>query len=315
MPDLSLSSSYRHCRSIARSAARNFYYGFLLLPAAKRDSLCALYAFMRGADDIADSPGELAPKRAGLASLRSSLIAALAGDPSPLAGDPLVWPALCHTVASCSIPSRYLSDLISGTEMDLSISRYSTFPQLRDYCYHVAGAVGLACIHVFGFTDPRAPEFAEKLGIAFQLTNILRDVTKDFQMGRIYLPEEDLARFACRPEDLSSAPGANWRQLIQFQSERAWQFYDEASPLLSLVSRDSQPALWALARIYSGILQKIDARHFDVFAPPPARLSSAEKVWLLARARLGWRGPLYATRSHSDPRRRPGRSVLGRRAL
>jgi phytoene synthase len=318
MPDPSLSLSYDHCRNIARSVARNFYYGFLLLPAQKRDNLCALYAFMRDADDIADSPGELPQKRAALAALRSSLAQALAGKSAPATGDLLVWPALRHTVETCSIPPQYLNDLISGTEMDLTISRYDTFAQLRDYCYHVAGAVGLSCIYVFGFSDPRAPVLAEKMGVAFQLTNILRDVPKDYQMGRIYLPAEDLALFGCRPEDLAShpaSPGPHWRELIRFEIARAWEFYEEASSLLTLVSRGSQPALWALARIYSGILGKIEAREFDVFTPPPARLSSAEKVWLLARARLGLRGLHHGTRNDSDPGRRSGRSILGRRAL
>src|SRR5271170_2464413 len=194
MPEvISVPASYEYCRNLARVAARNFYYGFRLLPSAKRDALCALYAFMREVDDISDEPGELAVKQRGLADRRAEMDRALAGErlPSP------VWPAFRDTLERYNIPSRYLHDLISGAEMDLTVNVYETFDRLREYCYRVAGTVGLCCVHVFGFSEPSAPELAERLGIAFQLTNILRDVSKDYEMGRVYLPQEDLDRFDC----------------------------------------------------------------------------------------------------------------------
>lgn len=286
MPDPAVVAAYLHCRKIARSAARNFYYGFVLLPDAKRDALCALYAFMRGVDDISDEPGALEEKRIGLSRLRVEMDRALAGESTK---DP-VWIALRDTVSRFRIPQCYLHDLISGAEMDLTISAYETFEDLRKYCYHVAGAVGLCCLYVFEFTDPQAPELAEKLGVAFQLTNILRDVRSDYAIGRTYLPREDLVKYGCDTErefkQGNASEGA--ANLLRFETERAWQFYREGWKLLSLVSADSRAALWAMARIYSGILEKIAKGGIAVLKGRRARLSAAEKTWILLRAWLGW---------------------------
>ena len=286
MPDPVVSAAYMHCRKIARSAARNFYYGFVLLPDAKRDALCALYAFMRGVDDISDEPGALEEKRFGLSKLRGEMEHTLAGKNT----DDPVWIALRDTVSRFGIPQQYLHDLISGAEMDLTVSTYETFEDLRKYCYHVAGAVGLCCLYVFEFTDPKAPELAEKLGIAFQLTNILRDVRGDYAMGRTYLPREDLMKFGCDAEREFKQGNASecTEKLLAFEAERAWQFYREGWKLLPLVNVDSRGALWAMARIYSGILAKIDKHGVAVLNGERARLSTAEKMWILLRARLGW---------------------------
>jgi 15-cis-phytoene synthase len=315
MPEApALAASIAHCRKLARSAARNFYYGFRLLPAEKRDALCALYAFMRGVDDISDEPGDLASKTRGLAECRARMDRALADDAAELEKD-LVWPAFRHFVHRFGIPVRYLHDLISGAEMDLTVARYETFERLREYCYRVAGTVGLCCVYVFGFSDPGAAGLAETLGIAFQLTNILRDIPKDYRMGRVYLPQEDMARFDCRPEDLGAPhAGPNLASLVQFEAARAWKFYEEGWSLIPLVERDSRSALWALARIYSGILEKIEMRNWDVLAAPSARLSTAEKVWVLAQARLGWDGADDVPRKRDSDRRRAGGPFLGRRA-
>jgi phytoene synthase len=227
-----------------------------------------------------------------------------------------MWPAFRHTVTHYEIPLRYLHDLISGAEMDLTVHSYETFDRLREYCYRVAGTVGLCCLYVFGFTDPRAPELAEKLGIAFQLTNILRDLPRDLCMGRVYLPQEDLRRFGCTREMLSQQASDDpaFQSLMRFEADRAWLFYGEGWPLLSLVSADSRSALWALARIYSGILAKIETRNYDVLSSPPAGLSAAEKIWILARARLGWRSENDALRIRDRHRRRAGGPLLRRRA-
>src|SRR5262245_29053089 len=201
MPDdRQLASSYEYCRRTARAAARNFYYGFALLPPEKRDALCALYVFMRRADDISDSEQE-PNKRERLLEWRALMDRALQGD----YGGSRVLPAFHDTVKRYGIPASYLHDLLAGAEMDLSVKRYPTFELLARYCYCVAGAVGLCCVHVFGFEDPKALELASKLGTAFQLTNILRDVPEDFAMGRIYLPQEDLERFGCAESELANA--------------------------------------------------------------------------------------------------------------
>lgn len=306
MPDNAVADSYRHCRKIARSAARNFYYGFVLLPDAKRDGLCALYAFMRGVDDIADEPGALAEKKRRLGELRQEMDRALASRDT---SDP-VWTALRHAVSHFGIPSRYLHDLLSGAELDLTVSSYATFEDLRKYCYHVAGAVGLCCLYVFGFTDPQAPDLAEKLGIAFQLTNILRDVRADGAIGRTYIPREDLVKFGCDPREFKEGAASDpARALFRFETERAWQFYREGGKLLPLVSADSRAALWAMARIYSGVLRKIEDRGAAVLSGEPARLSTAEKLWTLLRARMGWFEENDGLRERDRDWRRTGGAV------
>lgn len=285
-----MAASYEHCRNLAWVAARNFYYGFALLPAPKRDALCALYAFMRKADDISDSEGNQQKKDQGLKAWRNALDQALKGNYN---GNKL-WPAFHHTIEHYRIPPAYFHDLMDGAEMDLSVRRYETFEDLSRYCYCVAGTVGLCCVHVFGFQDRKVLDLAPKLGIAFQMTNILRDVAEDFAMGRVYLPQTDLKQFGCTEQDLSSkAAGPAFVQLMRFEADRAWSLYEEGSKLLSLVDRDSRAALWTLMRIYSGVLAKIESIHYDVLARPHPGLSSLEKAWIMLRAGTGlWKSGL-----------------------
>jgi phytoene synthase len=280
-----VATSFKHCRKLAKAAARNFYYGFALLPPAKRDALCALYAFMRHADDISDSKAASnEDKRVRLQAWRQSLDRALAGQ----FDGSLILPAFHHTVKHYAIPSEYFFDLMAGAVTDIEHHRYTTFDDLRQYCYRVAGTVGLCCTHVFGFLDPVALDLAEKLGIAFQLTNILRDVAEDYAMDRIYLPQEDLDRFGCTERDIaqrSASPA--FVKVMRFESERAWQFYDEGVRLQRLISEDSRAALWTLTRIYSGILRKIESIHYDVLATPHPGLSRLEKASIMLRAGTG----------------------------
>ncbi len=305
-----VSCSYVECRRVAKNSASNFYYAFFMLPQAKRDALCALYAFMRLVDDVSDTVGSEDDKKRGLARWRAALDAAVAGDVS---GHPIL-PAFADTINRFHIPPRYFHDLISGAEMDLTVSNYATFERLREYCYRVAGTVGLTCLHVFGYDDPHAPDLAEKLGIAFQLTNILRDVPKDYEMGRIYLPQEDLEKFGVRPEELARGPlTPAVRDLFAFEAGRAWSFYREGAKLIPDVHSDARAALWALARIYSGLLLRIEARGYDVFSER-VRLSTPEKTGILLRARFGWYSQHNVIEERDRDRRRPGGTVLGRRA-
>ncbi len=305
-----LALSYSECRRVAREAASNFYYAFYMLPQAKRDALCALYAFMRLVDDVSDTLGSTADKQRGLATWRAALDAAVTGDVS---GHPIL-PAFADTIRRFEIPQRYFHDLISGAEMDLTVGSYQTFERLREYCYRVAGTVGLTCLHVFGFDDPHAPELAEKLGIAFQLTNILRDVPKDYEMGRVYLPLEDLAQFGVRTEQLARGPMTpEMRDLFAFEAARARSFYREGVELISRVHADSRSALWALSRIYSSLLRRIEDRGYDVFSER-VRLSAPEKTGILLRARLGWYSQHNVLEERDRDRRRPGGTFLGRRA-
>ena len=308
--DPGVANSYQECRRIARASASNFYYAFFMLPQAKRDALCALYAFMRLVDDVSDTVGSVADKQRGLASWRAALDAAVAND---VTSHPIL-PAFADTLDRFRIPPRYFHDLISGAEMDLTVAEYPTFDRLREYCYRVAGTVGLTCLHVFGFDDPHAPELAEKLGIAFQLTNIIRDIPKDYEMGRVYLPLEDLAQFGVRGEDLGRGPVTpEMRALLEFETRRAWDFYREGVELIPRVHQDARAALWALARIYSSLLRRIEARGYDVFSER-VRLGSSEKAGILLRARLGWYSQTNVLEERDRDRRRPGGTFLRRRA-
>jgi squalene synthase HpnC/squalene synthase HpnD len=306
----SVARSYAECRRVARESASNFYYAFFMLPQAKRDGLCALYAFMRLVDDVSDTVGSMADKQRGLARWRAALDAATAGDVS---GHPIL-PAFADTIGRFRIPPRYFHDLISGAEMDLTVGEYPTFDRLREYCYRVAGTVGLTCLHVFGFDDPHAPDLAEKLGIAFQLTNILRDVRGDYEMGRVYLPLEDLERFGVRRESLGRGPvTTEMRALLEWEAARAWKFYGEGVELIPLVNEDARAALWALAQVYSSLLRRIEARGYDVFSER-VRLSTPKKTGILLRARLGWYSQTNVLEKRDRDRRRPGGTFLGRRA-
>jgi phytoene synthase len=185
-----------------------------------------------------------------------------------------------------NMPARYLHDLISGAEMDLTVKSYPTFDRLREYCYRVAGTVGLTCTHVFGFRDARALDLAEKLGLAFQLTNIIRDVGDDYAMGRVYLPEEDLAQYNVNREDFARDEATlGVRELLRFEAERAWQCYEEGAPLLNLIEPESRASLWLLVHTYSALLARIEDLDFAVFGER-VRLSKAEKLVFIAKARF-----------------------------
>jgi squalene synthase HpnC/squalene synthase HpnD len=305
--------SYAECNRIARAARSSFYLAFFGLRKEKRNALCALYAFMRLIDDVSDEPGDLEAKRQALARWRGILDQAIGGHTNAHA----VLPALADTIERFQIPTRYFHDLILGAEMDLTVPTYATFDRLSEYCYRVAGTVGLTCLHVFGFNDPKAPDLAERLGLAFQLTNIIRDVGSDYAMGRIYLPQEDLDRFGIRAEELRGPVTPQLAELLAFEAERAWQMYREGAPLVSRVNADSQATLWALVRTYSSLLARIEEREFDVFASRIS-LSSAEKIQYLLTAGLAarragwWKGDVLAKRSSN--RRRTGGAVVRRRA-
>lgn len=283
-----LDASYAYCQALARRRAKNFYYSFRVLPAAKRRALCAVYAFMRECDDLSDEPrpGGLTAAKAAMEAWRNDLDAALDGR-SP--AHPL-WPAFTDTARQYAIPARIFHDMIDGVSTDLEPHDFLTFAQLYRYCYQVASVAGLATIHIFGFDDPAAPLLAEKCGVAFQLTNIIRDVREDALNGRVYLPREDRERFGVLPEHLNAATLAEpLRDLLSFEGQRAADYYRESAPLVSMVRPDSRPALWALIEIYGRLLNKIRARRFEVLAGR-IRLSGFEKSAIALRALAGLTG-------------------------
>jgi phytoene synthase len=281
-----LACSFAYCEAVARRQAGNFYHAFRLLPADQRRALCALYAFLRVADDIADGPGPASARAGPLQEWRAQLGDALGG----LYRHP-VHPALHHAVACFGIPPRHLEEVLDGVAMDLATSHYDTFKDLYQYCYRVASAVGLSCIHVWGFSGEQAAAHAEAAGIALQLTNILRDVGEDSGRGRVYLPREDLARFGYPPEGLAQGRcDAAFRALMRFEVDRARGYYARAELLAPLLRPPGRAVFLVLLRTYRGLLDAIEARDYDVFRSRVG-LPRWKKLWLAARAlpvRWGW---------------------------
>jgi phytoene synthase len=269
--------SYDYCRRVARKRAKNFYYSFLLLSAQQRKAMCAIYAFMRYCDDLSDEPGAT---RGAMERWRGELEEVLEGR---FSGHP-VWPAFHHTVRRFGIPHDYFREMIAGVASDLTPRRIETFDDLYRYCYQVASVVGLTIVHIFGFDTRTALPLAEKCGIAFQLTNILRDIREDAAKERIYLPLEDLRRFGVSAEDLGAGNRTEaFMRLMHFEAARARSYYQESMPLLDLVHPRSRPSLWALITIYSRLLERIEKTGYDVLSRR-VRLSTLEKSWILARA-------------------------------
>ena len=297
-----LAMAYSVCRGITRSNAKNFYYAFLLLPKRKREALCAVYAFMRRCDDITDDPSlSFEERRSKLDTWLDALHRAQQGEPSD---DPILL-ALTHTQRRYTITAGLLDELAMGTAMDVESRsenlgaplsadaaalrltvQYKTFEDLKLYCYRVASVVGLVCIHIFGYRDPAAEPLAEQCGLAFQLTNIIRDVKEDAAMGRVYLPEEDLAKFGLSAVDLLANPdAARFRPLLTLEADRAREFYQAGDQLIPYISEDSQPALWVLVNIYRRLLEKIAERQYDVFTGKVS-LTVSEKLRVLGKGFL-----------------------------
>jgi len=288
-----LHMAYSVCRGITRSRARNFYYGFLVLPKRKRQALCAVYAFMRRCDDIADNPLLSShERRQKLDAWVEAFHNAQAGFPTD---DPILL-ALTDAQRRFHIPLGLLDALAFGTCMDaeepgadeaesssgLRVD-YHSFQDLERYCYHVASVVGLVCIRIFGYTNPEAEPLAERVGLAFQLTNIIRDVKEDAALGRVYLPKEDIEQFGIYPADLTLQPDpARLRPLLELQAERAFENYRAADKLMPLISEDSQPALWVLVTIYRSLLEKIVHLNYDVFTRKVS-LSRRDKLTILGK--------------------------------
>lgn len=270
------------CRAVTKASRSNFAYAFLVLPKAKRDALYAIYAFCRISDDVVDEaaaangpgPGSVAPAER-LAAWRAELDACFRGTPRHA-----VTQRLAEVLTRLPIPRTYFDELLNGVEMDLVKTRYATFAELEQYCYRVAGVVGLMCIEVFGYSRSETRRYAEHLGTAFQLTNILRDVGCDGAKGRIYLPQEDLARFGCaEAEILERRLTPAFRALMRFQVARAESYYDAARGALPRVDRRPMLPAEIMRAIYSRLLRQIEDRAFDVYTRP-IRLSDARRLTL-----------------------------------
>ena len=298
-----LEAAYLVCRQVAKREAKNFYYSFRVLPKAKRDAMCAVYTFMRQADDLADDESLSLEERcermeAWRDDWRRSRASGTTNDP--------VFLAVADTQRRFGIPDALLEQLVEGTAMDLQplpaggmrvrveragemreLQGYEAFGDLYRYCYLVASVVGLVCIRIFGYSDARAELLAEKTGVAFQLTNILRDVKEDAERGRVYLPQEMLREFGVTNEDVLAmasgrALGANERAMLVALSVQAWEYYESARELLPMIDADSRAALWVLVKIYSDLLGLIDRRQGDVFSVR-VRVPASQKMFALVR--------------------------------
>jgi phytoene synthase len=248
--------------------------------------MCALYAFLRTTDDLADGPGNLEGKRNALARWQLQLEQALAGRYSHR-----LHAAFHDTMAVNAIPREYVEALFEGVGMDLALVRYATFHELYGYCYRVASIVGLSCIHIWGFQDSRAKAFAESAGIGFQLTNILRDLGEDSARGRIYLPQEDLERFGYSTERLCRGErDQRFCELMRFQVLRARSFYDASSGLSALLAPPGRAVFTIMSRTYRALLDAIERRNYDVFSSRVS-LGPFVKLGFVVQAlpiRLGW---------------------------
>jgi phytoene synthase len=276
----SVDAAYEHCAAVTRRAHSNFYWGFRLLPTERRRGLTAVYAFCRAADDMADDPGMRSDPVRMIARWREELHAAYAGRPTHPIGV-----ALADTVVRFAVPRAHFDAVVDGVEMDLRRTRYDRWDgDLAEYCYRVAAAVGLIAIEIFGYENPSARDYAVNLGLAFQLTNILRDVAEDAARGRIYLPREDLARFECAEADvLAGRCTEPFRRLMAFECARAGEYYGRARFSLAEEDRPSLAAAEAMRLIYEQLLRRVMFRRYDVFGPR-VQLTGAEKAALAIAA-------------------------------
>jgi phytoene synthase len=234
---------------------------------------------MRYCDDLSDDEG-VSDRAGSIARWKQDLQAALSGQ----APDHALWPAFTDAVKRYNIPHEYFFEMIEGVGSDIEPRRIQTFDELYDYCYHVASVVGLTIIHIFGFDSSAALPLAERCGVAFQLTNIIRDVREDAEKGRIYIPAEDLARFKVDPEDLRTPQlSPALRQLLAFEAQRARQYYVDSAPLVPMVHERSQASLRALIAIYSRLLDRIAGSQYEVLSQR-VRVPTWEKVWILGRS-------------------------------
>jgi phytoene synthase len=268
-------------RSITRKSASNLALAFVLLPKAKRQGMTALYAFCREVDDAADEESvPVDQRRERLAAWRADIARACKGE-QPVMG---VNQELQPVIAAHKLPYQLFDELIRGVEMDLEIKRYKTFEHLEEYCYRVASVVGLLSIEIFGYQNAACREYANHLGKALQLTNILRDVRTDAERGRIYLPLSELARFKVEPEEILKFQYTDrFRSLAASVADRARHFYQLAGQTLPQEDRKSMAAAELMGSVYWRLLHKLEASQYDVFGPHPTRLSSGQKLLLIAR--------------------------------
>ena len=278
MAAIDVEIGYQESRDITRREAKNFYYAFLTLPQERRRAIYVAYAFCRYCDDAVDTAESVDQKMATLESLHASLNDAYTGRTS----DPLFL-ALADVADRHDIPEEYFKQVIHGVESDLTKVRYQDFEELRSYCYQVASVVGLICLQIFGYKDDSAREHAIDLGLAMQLTNIARDIQEDLGLGRIYLPQDEIARFGYSEEALEAGiVNESFIDLMRFQAQRARGYFDSGFKLLPYLSPRSRACPAVMGQLYSKVLQRIEEAEFDVFQYRIS-LSKTEKLRVTAQ--------------------------------
>lgn len=281
---MTLFEAQSYCSALTKQSGSNFYYSFLFLPRPRREAMYSIYAFCREVDGAVDDAPRGSDPKAQLNRWRAELDAAYHGQPTHP-----VTISLADHIRRLNIPRKHFEDLIAGVEMDLTTTRYATFDDLSVYCYRVASVVGLICLHVFGTLSPPATRYAIDLGMAFQMTNILRDLGPDADRNRIYLPLEDLSRFGYREADLLSRTySPNLVELLRFECAHTQKFYAaalEAVRALPPADRRALTAAEIMRGVYARILRRIEHSGYRVFGPritlPPAhRMAIAAGAWL-----------------------------------
>lgn len=282
-------AAYEACREITKAEARNFYFGFVLLPPDRRAAIYAAYAFSRRADDSVDGTDSMDEKLAAVSARRAELDACYRGTPDP---SDLVLVALADTVRRYGIPRRHLDALLDGVEMDLTERRYASWDELEHYCDRVAGAVGIVSLYIFGFRDDAAPKHARDLGVGMQIVNIMRDVLEDAERDRIYLPGDEMAAHGVREEQLRAGKTSEgFRGLMAQQAERAHEYIERGERLLPLLDRRARMCVAMLSGLYREILSDIEAGGYDVVLDRRVSLSTGRKLGLMAQRSAGALSP------------------------
>ena len=281
-PASNLESAYKTCRDITRREAKNFYYAFLTLPPAKRRAIYAAYAFCRLCDDSVDEEISSEAKFKALDELQTNLDQTYKGAPSSP-----VYVALSDVAHNYNIPQDYFREIILGVKSDLVKDRFQNFEELKEYCYRVASVVGLICLQIFGYDDDDAKGYAVDLGLAMQLTNIIRDIREDLDMGRVYLPQDELALFGYTEEDLRNGlRNEAFLKLMRFQSQRAREYFDRGFKLIPYLSKRSRACPAVLGALYSKVLDRIENSNYDVLETRVS-LSKLEKLAITTKTWLG----------------------------
>lgn len=276
---IELDAAYAHCERVTKKEARNFFYAFRTLPHHKRRSIYAAYAFGRACDDASDEDIPVAEKQTLLEGIRQQLRAGEAGD----ASGPVML-ALVDSAKAFAIPYKYLHEVVDGVEMDLTKTRYANFKELREYCYKVASVIGLISVEIFEHEDnPKVTEYSIDLGLAMQLTNIMRDVREDAERGRIYLPQDEIKRFGYSEEELlAGTMNEAFKKLMAFQAQRAHDYFESGLKLLPLLARDARACPAVLGGVYRRLLDRIEDSNFDVFERRIG-LSKTEKIMIMLK--------------------------------